>query len=387
VSTPIYLDNLATTRLAPEVRDAMLPWLDEGYGNASSSTHWFGWAALDAVDQARDEVADLLGVHSSQIVFTSGATESNNTVIKGIYEAFAGSSTHVVTTAIEHPSVLVPCEFIAGRGASVTFVLPGADGIVDPDEIVRAIRPDTRLVTVMAANNEIGTLQPLMEIGHIARSRGILFHVDAAQAIAKTEVNIDEAGIDFLSLSGHKFHGPKGIGALYLAPDVVPGGLPALLHGGGQEGGRRAGTLPVAQIVGLGVAARIAIPRWRDDARRARELTAMIWERLTSNIDGVLLNGSRQRRLPNCLNLSADDVSADALIAAAPELALSSGSACSSQHGGGSHVLAALGVSPACQRSAFRLCVSRYTTAEDIETAAAILIDAVQRIREGLLIA
>lgn len=290
---PIYLDNLATTRLAPEARDAMLPWLDECYGNASSSTHSFGWAALDAIEQAREEVTDMMGVRqSSQIVFTSGATESNNTVIKGVHEVFEDSSTHVVTTAIEHPSILSPCEVIASQGASVTVVPPGSDGIVDPDDIARAIRPDTRLVTVMVANNETGTVQSLAEIGLITRSQGILFHVDAAQAMAKIEVDIEGTGIDFLSLSGHKFHGPKGIGALYLSPDALPGGLPALLHGGGQEVGRRAGTLPVAQIVGLGAAARVASERWRADAIHAGELSATLWNRLTSNIADLHLNGS-----------------------------------------------------------------------------------------------
>jgi cysteine desulfurase len=374
---PIYLDNLATTRLAPEARAAMIPWLDECYGNAASSTHAYGWAAADAVEQARDDVARLLGVRmSSKVVFTSGATESNNTVLKGVYEAFRQQDVHVITTAIEHPSILAPCEAIARKGASITLVRPGRDGVVDPEEIRRAIRPTTRLISVMAANNEVGTVQPIDEIGRLARSRDVLFHVDAAQAVAKIDVDIATCCIDFLSVSAHKLHGPQGIGALYMAAE----GLPALLDGGGQELDRRAGTLPIAQVVGFGAAATVAEQRWRRDALHARALSTALWQRLCASTDGVSLNGCPSRRLPGCLNLSVDSVDAGALLTALPGLALSTGSACSS-HSGGSHVLRAMRLPAERQRSALRIGIARFTTLDEVVAAADMIADAIVGIR------
>jgi cysteine desulfurase len=381
-SRPIYLDNLATTPLAPEAREAMLPWLDEGYGNPSSSTHALGWAAADAVEEARELVAALMGVNSSSCVtFTSGATESNNTVIKGAFDAFSRSSMHIVTTAIEHPSVLEPCRFISERGASVSVLQPDSDGIVDPEKVQRSMRPNTRLITVMAANNEVGTLQPLSAIGEIARSHGALFHVDAAQAVAKVELDIDRLGIDFLSVSAHKLYGPKGVGALYARPGAIREGLPPLLHGGGQELDRRAGTPPVAQISGFGAAARVAAASWRRDAQRVRGLRDLLWEELASNLSRLHLNGSTVHRLPGCLNVSVDKVPADVLISTLPGLALSSGSACSSHHAGGSHVLRALGLPRDRERGAVRIGLGRFTTEDEVRVAARMILDAVGRIR------
>ena len=382
MTATIYLDNLATTPTAPEVRGAMLPWLDQQYGNAASATHGLGWAAAEAVEVARDEVARLIGARASpEVIFTSGATESNNTVLKGIVDAHLGAPVHVVTTAIEHSSVLAPSEALGARGARVTRVGAGRDGRVDVDAIVAALRPDTRLASVMLANNEVGTLQPIGAIAEALRERGVLLHVDGAQAVGKVEVDVQALGIDVLSVSAHKLYGPKGVGALYVRADALPDGLPPLLHGGGQEFGQRAGTLAVAQIVGFGVAAALARERWRDDAAHLGELTAGLWSHLRAELgDDVRLNGSSERRLPGCVNFSIDGVNADALLAATPRLALSTGSACSS-HQAGSHVLRAMGLGRARERSAIRVGVGRYNTAAELALAGTMLVEAARGLR------
>jgi cysteine desulfurase len=381
MTTPIYLDEMASTRLAPEAREAMLPWLGECFGNASSATHAYGWAAAEAVEQAREDVARLLGAaRTEEVVFTSGATESSNTVVKGVAGAFAGAPVHVVTSAIEHPSLLEACEAACAAGVEVTRLAPGADGVVDPDAFAQALRPHTRLVSLMAVNNEVGTIQPIAEVAAIARARGILVHVDAAQAVGKLDLGVERLGVDLASVSGHKLYGPQGIGALYVRSDAATRRLPPLLHGGGQEDGRRSGTLPVAQIVGLGAAARLAAARLREDAQHASVLAADFRRRLHA-VGGVRLNGSAERRVAGCVNVSIDGVLADALIALVPEVAFSSGSACSSHHGGGSHVLRAMGLDEARRRSAIRVSVGRYTTAEEIAAAAGLLADAIRQLR------
>jgi cysteine desulfurase len=377
----IYLDNLATTPPAPEVLDAMRPWLEQHYGNPASSTHEFGWNAAEAVEAARNEVARLIGARAGpEVVFTSGATESNNTIIKGIADAHAPAPVHVVTTAIEHSSVLAPSEVIARRGAAVTLVDPGGDGVVDVDAVVGALSPETRLVSVMFANNEVGTIQPISEIAAAVHEHGILLHVDAAQAVGKTDVDVEEFGIDVMSISAHKLHGPMGVGAMYIRDDALPQGLPPLLHGCGQEVGRRAGTPPVAQIVGFGAAAAVARAHWREHATRVGNLTSHLWNHLRAELSGVQLNGSLEDRLPGCLNISVAGVDSDTLIAATPGLALSTGSACGSRQGG-SHVLRAMGLSRARERSAIRVGIGRYNTPAEVMTAGTMLVDAVRRIR------
>jgi cysteine desulfurase len=377
----IYLDNLATTPPAPEVLDAMRPWLEQHYGNPASWTHEFGWNAAEAVEAARDQVASLIGARASpEVVFTSGATESNNTIIKGIADAHAPAPVHVVTTAIEHSSVLAPSEVIARRGAAVTLVDPAGDGVVDVDAVVGALSPETRLVSVMFANNEVGTIQPISEIAAAVHEHGILLHVDATQAVGKTEVDVEEFGIDVMSISAHKLYGPKGVGAMYIRGEALPQGLPPLLHGGGQEVGQRAGTLPVAQIVGFGAAAALARAQWRENATRVGSLTSHLWNHLRAELSGVQLNGSLEDRLPGCLNISVAGVDADALIAATPGLALSTGSACSNRRGG-SHVLRAMGLSRAREQSAIRVGIGRYNTPAEVMTAGTMLVDAVRRIR------
>jgi cysteine desulfurase len=286
----------------------------------------------------------------------------------------------VVTTAIEHSSVLAPSEVIARRGAAVTLVDPAGDGVVDVDAVVGALSPETRLVSVMFANNEVGTIQPISEIAAAVHEHGILLHVDATQAVGKTEVDVEEFGIDVMSISAHKLYGPKGVGAMYIRGEALPQGLPPLLHGGGQEVGQRAGTLPVAQIVGFGAAAALARAQWRENATRVGSLTSHLWNHLRAELSGVQLNGSLEDRLPGCLNISVAGVDADALIAATPGLALSTGSACSNRRGG-SHVLRAMGLSRAREQSAIRVGIGRYNTPAEVMTAGTMLVDAVRRIR------
>lgn len=380
---PIYLDNLATTRVDPRVLEAMLPWLDNQYGNASSTTHEFGWEAARAVEVARNDLSDFIGARlSSEIVFTSGATESNNAVLKGIVEGTGTTKRHIVSTEIEHPSLLATCEALRRQGHEVTFVKPDGDGIVDPDEIGRAIRNNTCLVSVMLANNEVGSIQPIKEISRITRPRKVPLHVDAAQALGKVEFLVEALGIDLASFSAHKLYGPKGVGAIYV-PTVLRHRLQPLLHGGGQEFGFRSGTLPVAQIVGFGVAARIAATQLREDAERAALLRSELWSYIVSRIPEIRLNGSTVHRLPGCLNFSVPGILADAVIGAIPELALSSGSACSSHHGGGSHVLRAMGLDASQQRSALRIGIGRFNTAEEIQHSGELLVDTILRLRSA----
>lgn len=380
---PIYLDNLATTRVDPRVLEAMLPWFDSQYGNASSTTHEFGWEAARAIEVARNDLTDLIGARlSSEIVFTSGATESNNAILKGMIGGTGTTKRHIVSTEIEHPSVLATCEALRRQGHEVTFAKPDGDGIVDPDEIGRAIRNDTCLVSVMLANNEVGSIQPIKEISCITKSRKVPLHVDAAQALGKVELPVEALGIDLASFSAHKLYGPKGVGAIYVSTALCHR-LQPLLHGGGQEFGFRSGTLPVAQIVGFGVAARIAAAQLHEDAERAALLRSELWSYIVSRIPEFHLNGSTVHRLPGCLNFSVPGILADAVIGAIPELALSSGSACSSHHGGGSHVLRAMGLDASQQRSALRIGIGRFNTAEEIQRAGVLLVDTILRLRSA----
>jgi cysteine desulfurase len=376
---PIYLDAMATTPLAPESYQAMLPWLDGWVGNPSSSTHRYGWEAADAVEREKAAVATTVGAApGSRIVFTSGATEANNMVILGLTRADEGRPAHVVSTALEHPSVRAPIRAVASAGTSFTEVSPCADGVIDPEAVAEALRPDTRLISVMAVNNEIGTVQPIEEIAKIAASHGVPFHVDASQAIGK--IHLGTAGIDFLSLSAHKLYGPVGVGALCIGPSAPA--LPPLLHGGGQQLGCRPGTLPVAQIVGFGTACRLVAAEIDSDHDRIAALARFLIERLRS-LDGVALNGSAERRVPGCINVAIDGVLAEALIAVTPDVAISAGSACSSGSGSGSPVLRAIGLSPARSACSVRVGISRYTTREEIDEAAALLLAGIGRIREG----
>jgi cysteine desulfurase len=380
---PIYLDNQATTRVDPRVVEAMLPFFSEDYGNAASHNHAFGWRAEAAVEMAREELAAAIAAPDPrEIVFTSGATESDNLAIKGA----APAGGHVVTAATEHPAVLDVCEELERRGVAVSVLRVDSEGIVDPEEVARAITDHTALVSIMAANNEIGVLQPLAEIGRICRERGVLFHTDAAQAVGKIPLDVEVMGIDLLSISAHKLYGPKGIGALFVRSRRAEGKRLRLLpqlHGGGHERGLRAGTLPVPLIVGFGRAVAVSVAEMDAETRRLLGLRCRMLERLSESLAGVFLNGHPELRLPGNLNLTFEGIEADALISDLKEVAISTGSACSSAKPETSHVLRALGCEPARARSSVRIGLGRFTTAEEIEVAADALIAHVAAQRAG----
>jgi len=367
---PIYLDYNATTPIAPEVLEAMTPFLTDHFGNPSSS-HPYGTRAAEAVAQARGEVAALLGAHHDEIVFTGCATEANNLALRGVARALRGKGRHLVTSATEHPAVLVPAERLRSDGWEITVLPVDPDGRVDPDDLARAIRPDTVLVSIMLANNETGTLQPVAELARIAHAAGTLFHTDAAQAAGKISVGVDELGVDLLTLAGHKFYAPKGVGALYVRRGTT---LEPVLVGAGQEYGLRPGTENTPHLVALGAAARLARERLNDLPVRLRSLRDTLHDRLQQEIPGLKLNGHPQERLPNTLNLSFPGVSGRDLLAACPNLAASVGSACHEEGDAVSGVLAAMGCDARRTRGAVRLSLGRDNDPVQIEAAAQALI-------------
>jgi len=375
---PIYLDHHATTPVAPEVLDAMLPYLREDFGNAASNSHQFGWRAAAAVDDARQRLADALGARPEEIVFTSGATESNNLAILGAARALRRSRDHIVTVATEHSSVLDPCSQLEREGFSVTLLAVDGQGMLDLSELADAIGERTALVSVMAANNEIGVLQPMEEIARLCEERGVIFHTDAAQAAGRVALRVDQVGADLLSLSGHKIYGPKGVGVLYVRRRRPKLRLEPLLFGGGHEGGLRSGTLPVPLVVGMAAALELCLAELHAEAMRLRELSEGLRMRLQQELDGVLLNGHPTLRLPGNLNLTFEGVDGDRLLLSLADIAVSSGSACSSASPKPSHVLAALGRSEALSRASLRFGLGRGTSAEDIEWAAGRVIEEVR---------
>jgi len=348
----------------------MLPWLGPRFGNAASRSHRFGWEAEMAVDLARKRVAALAGAAPREIVFTSGATESNNLAIKGI------GARHVVTMATEHKAVLDPVKRL---GVPVTVLAPRPDGLVDLEELRAAIRPETGLVSILYANNEIGTLQPLAEIGAICREKGVPLHCDAAQAFGKVPLDVDADGIDLMSLSAHKIYGPKGVGALYVRRRKVR--LAAQMDGGGHEGGLRSGTLNVPGIVGFGEACAIAAAEMAAEAERLGELRDRLLAALAADLDGLRVNGSLEHRLAGNLNVSFSGIDAEALLMSLPEIALSTGSACSSAAVEPSHVLRAIGLPEELARASVRFGLGRFNTAEEIDYAAGRIVEAVKRLR------
>jgi cysteine desulfurase len=372
----IYLDYQATTPLDPRVLEAMLPYLTERFGNAASAAHAFGWEAEAAVKVARGQVATALNAHPDEIVWTSGATEAINLAIKGVAEAAHGR--HLVTLATEHPAVLDTCRALEARGFAVTYLPVDEQGVVEPAAVAAALRTDTCLVSVAHANNEIGTVQDIAAIGKLVRAAGALFHVDAAQTFGK--LPIDVAEIDLLSLSAHKLYGPKGVGALYVRRRNPRVRLASQIHGGGHQRGMRSGTLNVPGIVGLGVATELAMAEMATEAPRLAALRDRLWQRLQV-LEHVKLNGHPARRLPGNLNVSFAQAPADAVLARLPELALSSGAACSSASLEPSHVLRAIGVPDELAKCTLRFGLGRPTTAEDIEAVADAVIAAVTTVR------
>ncbi len=377
---PIYMDCHATTPVDPGVLEAMLPFLREHFGNAASRTHSFGWVAEEAVDRARVQVAELLGGEAREVVFTCGATESIFLGLCGAARARREHGAHVITTAIEHKAVLGSCAWLETQGFEVTTVGVDRRGIVDPDEIRAALRPDTVLVAVMAANNEIGTLQPLAEIGALCRARGAVFHSDAAQAAGKVSLDVGEIGCGLMSLSAHKLYGPAGIGALFIAPGVT---LAPLLHGGAQERGLRPGTVPVALAVGFAAAAEVAR---REMAREAQRLTAYcdrFLRRLRRARPDLKVNGTLEARLPGYLNLRFPGIQAEDLLATVPELMLATGAACASGGAGPSPVLRALGLSAEEVAESIRISLGRFTTEAELDVVLERLTAAIARLESA----
>src|SRR5271169_3517996 len=381
VKLPIYLDNHATTPLDPRVVDEMLPYFKEKFGNAASRSHQFGWEAEAAVEKAREQVAKLIGATAKEIVFTSGATESDNLAIKGVAEAHRDKGDHIVTCATEHKAVLDSCKHLEKEGFRVTYLPVGKDGLIDLDDLKRALDDQTILVSIMFANNEIGVLQPIAEIGAICRERGVLFHSDAVQAIGKVPVDVNQQNVDLASITAHKLHGPKGIGALYVRRKSPRVELAAMIDGGGHERGMRSGTLNVPGIVGLGKACDICREEMATEAARLKALRDRLKDKIFAGLDEVYVNGSMEHRLPGNLNLSFANVDAEPLLMGINDVAVSTGSACSSAAIEPSHVLKALGAGDLTHGS-IRFGIGRFNTQAEIDYVAARVVETVKRLRE-----
>lgn len=379
---PIYFDYLATTPVDPRVVDKMVHCLSmEGnFGNPASRSHLYGWKAEEAVENARRQVADLIGADPREIVWTSGATESDNLAIKGVAHFYVKKGKHIITSKIEHKAVLDTCRHLEREGYEVTYLDPDSDGLIQPDAVAAALREDTVLVSIMHANNEIGTVNDIAAIGEVTRAAGVLFHVDAAQSAGKIPLDMAQMKVDLLSMSGHKMYGPKGIGALYVRrkPRVR---LEAQMHGGGHERGMRSGTLATHQIVGMGEAAHVAQQDMPDEALRLASLRQRFWDGI-KDIEEVHINGDEQQHLPGVINVSIAFVEGESLIMSLKDLAVSSGSACTSASLEPSYVLRALGLNDELAHSSLRFSFGRFTTDEDVDTAVGQLREAVDKLRE-----
>lgn len=382
MKTPIYLDNHATTPVDPRVLEAMLPYFTTRFGNAASRNHSFGWEAEQAVKEARRKVAALIGASDREIIFTSGATESDNLAIKGAAETYGQQGDHIVTCATEHKAVLDTCKRLEKRGFRVTYLPVGRDGRIDLAELAAAITDRTILVSIMAANNEIGVLQPVREIGALCRERGVLFHTDAVQAAGKVPLDVEADSIDLASLSAHKMYGPKGVGALYVRSRNPRVQLAAQMDGGGHERAMRSGTLNVPGIVGFGEACEICRREMPEEAPRLAALRDRLKAKLEAGLDEVYVNGSMEHRLPNNLNMSFAYVEGESLLMGISEVAVSSGSACTSATLQPSHVLKALGVGDELAHTSIRFGLGRFNTEEEIDYTAGRVIETVKRLRE-----
>ncbi|MGI8934310.1 MAG: cysteine desulfurase family protein [Phormidesmis sp.] len=378
---PIYLDCNATTPVDTQVLAAMLPFFTDYFGNPSSLNHAYGWEAEAGVKRAREIVAAAINADPVEIVFTSGATEANNLAIKGVAEAYMAGGKHIITVQTEHSAVLDPCRYLESLGFSVTYLPVGADGLISLSQLAQAFRPDTILVSVMAANNEIGVLQPISEIGQMCRDRQVIFHTDAAQALGKVPLDVQAMKIDLLSMTAHKLYGPKGIGALYVRRRNPRVQVAPQLHGGGQERGLRSGTLYTPQIVGLGEAVKLAVEERAEMAEKLGGLRDRLWHHL-SGLSGIYLNGHPTQRLPNNLNVSIEGINgADLLSQLRSEVALSSGSACSSANPAPSHVIKALGRSDQLARATLRFGLGRSTSAAEIDQVGKAVSEGVRSLR------
>ncbi len=376
-----YLDYQATTPMDPRVLDAMLPYFNTHFGNPHSRNHIYGWNAENAVEKARFEIANLIGANPKEVIFTSGATESNNLALKGVAEFYGDKKRHIITTVTEHKCVLEACRYLEGKGFDVTYLPVLKSGLIDLDLLEKEIREDTFLVSIMAVNNEIGVIQPLEKIGKLCRSKGVFFHTDAAQAFGKIPLDVKAMNIDLMSISGHKIYGPKGIGALYVGkqPRVR---LKAQIHGGDQERGMRSGTTATPLCVGLGKAAELAFSQMKSDHARILELRNYFYQKLTNSLESITLNGDFDARIAENLNISFSGVEGEGVMAGMKSLCLSSGSACTSASLEPSYVLRALGVEEEMAHSSLRVGFGRFTTKDEVEFAANLIIESVKRLRD-----
>ncbi|CAM6096133.1 unnamed protein product [Calypogeia fissa] len=378
---PLYLDMQATSPVDPRVLDAMLPYFIDQYGNPHSRTHVYGWESEDGVEKARAQVSKLIGANEKEIIFTSGATESNNIAVKGVMNFYKEKKKHVITTQTEHKCVLDSCRQLQQEGFDVTYLPVKQDGLIDLEELKAAIRPDTGLISVMMVNNEIGVIQPISEIGEICRKNKIFFHTDAAQALGKIPINVDEMKIDLMSLSGHKIYGPKGVGAIYMRRRPRVRVMPQM-NGGGQERGIRSGTVPTPLVVGFGTACEVAFQEMEHDKKRVEELAQRFLNGISSQVQGLVINGSMEHRYAGNLNISFAYVEGESLLMGLKEVAVSSGSACTSASLEPSYVLRALGVEEDMAHTSIRFGFGRFTTKEEIDRAIELTVDRVLKLRK-----
>lgn len=378
---PVYLDNNATTKVDPRALDAMIPFFTEDFGNAASRNHPFGWKAEEAVDHAREQIATLIGANEKEIIFTSGATESNNLALKGVFEMYAEKGRHIITAVTEHKAILDTCKHLEKQGAEITYLHPAENGLLTLAQVKEAIRPDTILVTLMFGNNEIGVLQPIREIGALCKKHGVLFHSDATQAVGKIPVDVIDDNIDLMSFTAHKMYGPKGIGALYVRRKNPRVKVTAQMDGGGHERGMRSGTLNVPGIVGFGKAAELAHLEMQSDTERIIKMRDRLENSLLM-LEESYLNGSKEHRLPHTTNISFKYVEGEGLMMAIKDIAVSSGSACTSASLEPSYVLKSLGLDDELAHSSLRFGLSRYTTDEEIDFTIKCVTDAVNRLRD-----
>src|SRR5499433_1658492 len=382
VKLPIYMDNHATTQVDPRVLEAMLPYFGEKFGNEASRNHSFGWAGEEAVENARAQVASLIGATPKVFIFTSGATESDNLAIKGVAEMYREKGNHIITQAIEHKAVLDTCKRLEKYGYEVTYLPVQRDGRVDPEDVRKAIKPTTILISIMYANNEIGIVNPIPEIGKIAKEHGIIFAVDGVQAVGKIPVDVQKDNIDLLAISAHKIYGPKGVGALYVRRRNPRVQLSAVIDGGGHERGMRSGTLNVPGIVGLGKACELAMQELSEESTRLAALRDRLKNKLQSELDEVFVNGSTEHRLPGNLNMSFLYVEGESLLMGINDIAVSSGSACTSATLEPSYVLKSLGLGDDVAHSSIRFGIGRFTTQAEIDYVADKVVDTVKKLRE-----
>jgi len=383
VKLPIYMDNHATTPVDKRVLEAMLPYFSEKFGNAASRNHSFGWEAEEAVDKARNQIAGIINAKSKEIIFTSGATESDNVAIKGVVEFYKEKGNHVITCVTEHKAILDSCRALERSGKAIVTYLPvDMYGMVDPDDVRKAITDKTVLITIMYANNEIGTIHPIAEIGKIAKEKGIVFHCDAVQAVGKIPVDVERDGIDLLSMSAHKVYGPKGVGAIYVRSKGPRVRLTPQMDGGGHERGMRSGTLNVTGVVGLGKACEIAQTEMAEEGRRLTELRSKLQAGLFERLDEIYLNGHPTQRLPGNLNVSFAYVEGESLLMGISDIAVSSGSACTSATLEPSYVIRALGIDEELAHSSIRFGIGRFNTEEEVDFVTDRVSKEVKRLRE-----